>query len=92
MANFYPDTNILDSNLRKVINRGFMPDGSDHWMSNTLRLYDAAMRAFSTPAVTEIFIGGRTMIEGEMLNIVIGINRDGDVRTMTREAYERFIM
>lgn len=87
----YPDANVLDNNLRKVVNRGFMLDGSEIWMSNTLRLFDAAMRAFSTPAVTEVFIGGRTMIEGEMLDIIIGINRDGDVRTMTREAYERFI-
>lgn len=91
MTNKYPDANVLDNNLRKVVNRGFMLDGSEIWMSNTLRLFDAAMRAFSTPAVTEVFIGGRTMIEGEMLNIIIGINRDGDVRTMTREAYERFI-
>lgn len=87
----YPDANVLDNNLRKVVNRGFMLDGSELWMSNTLRLFDAAMRAFSTPAVTEVFIGGRTMIEGEMLDIIIGINRDGDVRTMTREAYDRFI-
>ena len=91
MTNKYPDANVLDNNLRKVVNRGFMLDGSEIWMSNTLRLFDAAMRAFSTPAVTEVFIGGRTMIEGEMLDIIIGINRDGDVRTMTREAYERFI-
>ena len=31
------------------------------------------------------------MIEGDLLDIVIGINRDGFVRTMTKEAYEKFI-
>ena len=87
----YPDANVLDSNLRKVINRGFKLPGNDHcWMSSTLRLFDTAMRAFSHPAAVEVFISGQTMIEGELLDIVIGINRDGFVRTMTREAYELY--
>ena len=89
--NNYPDTNILDKNLWKVVNRGFMLKDSEIWLSNTLRLYDAAMRAFSSPAVSEVFIEGKTMIEGNMLDIVIGINRDGNVRTMTKEAYDMFI-
>lgn len=89
--NNYPDTNILDKNLWKVVNRGFMLKDSEIWLSNTLRLYDAAMRAFSSPAITEVFIEGKTMIEGNTLDIVIGINRDGNVRTMTKEAYDMFI-
>ena len=91
MMNNYPDTNILDKNLWKVVNRGFMLKDSEIWLSNTLRLYDAAMRAFSSPAITEVFIEGKTMIEGNTLDIVIGINRDGNVRTMTKEAYDMFI-
>ena len=87
----YPDSNVLDANLRKVINRGFMLAGSGLWMHSTLRLFDTAMRAFSHPATVEVFIEGRTMIEGEMLDIVIGISRDGSVRTMTKEAYEAFV-
>ena len=87
----YPDANVLDSNLRKVINHGFKLSGNDHcWMNTTLRLFDTAMRAFSHPATVEVFISGQTMIEGELLDIVIGINRDGFVRTMTREAYDLY--
>ncbi len=91
MKNNYPDTNVLDENLWKVVRRGFMIDGSEIWMSNTLRLFDTAMRAFSVSSVVEVFIGGKTMIDGEMLDIVVGINRDGFVRTMTKEAYIRFV-
>ena len=91
MTNTYPDANVLDENLWKVVRRGFMVDGSEIWLSNTLRLFDTAMRAFSVSAVVEIFIGGKTMIDGEMLDIVVGINRDGFVRTMTKEAYVRFV-
>lgn len=92
MTNVYPDANILDANLRKVINHGFRYPGNNHiWMHNTLRLFDTAMRAFSIPAVTETFIEGQTMIEGDLLDIVIGINRDGFVRTMTKESYEKFV-
>ena len=88
----YPDANILDANLRKVINRGFRLPGNDHcWMNSTVRLFNTAMRAFSIPAVTETFIEGQTMIEGDLLDIVIGINRDGFVHTMTKEAYEKFV-
>ena len=75
----------------RALARGYVKlDGSEIWLSNTLRLFDAAMRAFSSPAVTEIFIGGKTMIDGKLLDIVVGINRDGAVRTVTREAYEWF--
>lgn len=92
MIGNYPDTNVLDANLRKVINRGFRLPGNDHcWMNTTVRLFDTAMRAFSIPAVTETFIEGQTMIEGDLLDIVIGINRDGFVRTMTKEAYEKLV-
>lgn len=87
----YPDANVLDNNLRKVINHGFMASGSGVWMSTTVRLFNAAMRAFSQPATVEVFFEGRTMIEGEMLDIVIGVNRDGWVRTMTKEAYDQFV-
>ena len=87
----YPDANVLDANLRKIINRGFMLKGRGCWMSSTLRLFDASMRAFSHPATVEAFFEGQTMIEGEMLDIVIGVSRDGNVRTMTKEAYEKFV-
>ena len=93
MTNVYPDANILDANLRKIINRGFRLPGNDHcWMNSTVRLFDTAMRAFSEPAVVETFIEGETMIEGDLLNIVIWISRDGSVRTMTKEAYEKFVV
>lgn len=84
------DASVLDKNLWKVVRRGFIIDGSELWLSNTQRLFDAAMRAFSMPAANEVFIGGKTQIEGELLDIVIGIKRDGAVRTMTKEAYERY--
>ena len=88
----YPDANVLDANLRKVINRGFRLPGNDHiWMRSTLRLFNASMRAFSHPATVEAFFEGQTMIEGEVLDIVIGVSRDGHVRTMTKEAYEQFV-
>ena len=88
----YPDANVLDANLRKVINRGFKLPGKDHvWMRSTVRLFDASMRAFSHPATVETFFEGQTMIEGKLLDIVIGVSRDGNVRTMTKEAYEKFV-
>lgn len=64
MIGNYPDANILDANLRKVINRRFRLPGNDHcWMNTTVRLFDTAMRAFSNLAVAETFIEGHTMKE-----------------------------
>lgn len=84
----YPDPEVLESNLRTIINRGIMVNGI--WLRHTLRFYDAAMRTFSDKAVNEVFFAAQTVIDNNVIDIIVAIRRDGFARMMTREAYERY--
>ena len=84
----YPDPEVLENNLRVIINRGVMVNGI--WLRHTLRFYDAAMRTFGDKCVNEVFFEAQTVIDDNIIDIIIAVRRDGFVRMMSREAYERY--
>ena len=84
----YPDPEVLEANLLKIIRRGIMING--FWQHHTLRLYDAAMRTFSDKCICEAFYEAQTVIDDNVIDVIIAIHRNGHVRMMTREAYERY--
>ena len=80
---------VFDNSIRKVFARGFKPKGTDRWATTPVRYYDAAMRYFTTEsAAIEIAFEGLTLIEGEPLEIMMVIRRDGNVYTTSKEAWD----
>ena len=80
---------VFDNSIRKVFARGFMPKGTERWATTTVRYHDAAMRYFTAePSAIEIAFEGLTLIEGEPLEIMMVICKDGNVYTTSKEAWD----
>ena len=80
---------VFDNCIRKIFARGFMPKDSGRWASTPVRYYDAAMRYFTAEsAAVEIAFEGLTLIEGETVEIMMVIRRDGSVYTISKESWD----
>ena len=60
-----------------------------HWFAH--RYYSTAMRAFSNEAVESIALGCEIVIEGEAIDGIVMMHRDGRVYPMSRESYDRIM-